>query len=205
MQEPEAENFLEKKNFKVVKRARAKTEKQAIQVANKLKYPVTMKIIGKNILHKSDVGGVILNIQNEKQLIKAFKKIKKIKRFQAVHIQKHIPGHYILIGLKKDPAFNHVLTLAVGGIYTEILKDTSFRICPITRQDSQDMIKELKFYKILKGARGQKKSNIKLLEKILMKTSNLVKKHKKIKELDINPLILNQKDAIVVDARIIME
>lgn len=203
--ELEAENFLEKNKFPVVKRDKAKTEKQAIQVANKLKYPVALKIIGKNILHKSDVGGVVINIKDEKELIKSFKKLKKIKGFQAVLVQKFIPGHWILIGLKKDPTFNHVITLALGGIYTEILKDTSFRVCPITPKQAKEMIQELKFYKILKGSRGQKKSNINALEKVLVKTSNLAKKYKKIQELDINPIVLNEKDAIVVDARIIFE
>lgn len=203
--ELEAEDFLEKNRFPVVKRDKAKTQEQAIKVADKLKYPVTMKIIGKNILHKSDVGGVILDIRNEQQLIKSFKKIKKIKGFQAVHIQKFIPGHWILIGLKKDPTFQHVITLAYGGIYTEIIKDTTFRILPIKNKDAENMINELKFYKILKGARGQKKSNIKALEKIIIKTANLAKKYKKIKELDINPLVLNSKQGIIVDARIIFE
>jgi acyl-CoA synthetase (NDP forming) len=119
-------------------------------------------------------------------------------------VQKYTEGKQIIIGLKKDPTFGHVLAFGLGGIFTEILKDVSFRICPITEQDAELMIQEIKGYSILKGYRNSS-ANIKSIKQILMKTSELAKKYPKIKELDINPLIVNEKQATIVDARIIFD
>lgn len=205
LNEYEAEEFLEKNNFPVTKRHLAKTQSQAIKYSKKIGFPVSLKILGKNILHKSDVGGVFTNLQSEKEIKKAFQKIKKIKGFQSCLIQKYIKGKYILIGLKKDPSFGHVLVAGLGGIYTEIIKDISFRVCPINKKQALEMLKELRSYKLLTGARKQKQVNIQKIINILVKISNLPKKNKKIKELDINPLVVNEKEAIIVDARIILE
>ena len=205
LNEYSSENFLEKNNFPVAKRYLAKTQSQAIKYSKKIGFPITLKILGKNILHKSDVGGVFTNLQSEKEIKNAFQKIKKIKGFQYCLVQKYIEGKYILIGLKKDPSFNYVLVTGLGGIYTEIIKDVSFRICPVNKKQALEMLKELKSYKLLTGARGQKQVNINKIIKTITKVSKLSQKYPKIKELDINPLVVNEKDAIIVDARIILD
>lgn len=205
LNEYESENFLEKNKFKVPPRFLAKTKSQALKYAKKLGFPIALKVIGKNILHKSDVGGVFLNLQNEKEIKKAFQEIKIIKNFESCLVQKYISGKYILIGLKKDPSFGHTLVVGLGGIYTEVIKDTSFRICPVNKKQALEMLKELKSYKLLTGIRGQKQVNINKITNVIVKTSNLARKYKKIKELDINPLVVNKKDAVIVDARIIFD
>lgn len=205
LNEYEAENFLEKNRFEIAKRALAKTPEQAVSFSKKLGFPVALKIVGKDILHKSDVGGVFTDLQNESQVKEAFQKIKKIKNFQACLVQKFIPGKYILLGLKKDPSFSHVLVVGLGGIFTEIIKDTSFRVCPINRQEALKMLEDLKSYKLLTGIRGQKQVNINKVIDTIQKVSALSQKYPNIKELDINPLVVNESDAVIVDARIVFD
>jgi len=172
------------------------------------KYPLVLKIMSTQVLHKSDIGAVkIVNTKEEleknfNELIKISKK-RKIK-LQGILVQEYHEGHQLILGIKKDNVFNHVLLFGVGGIFTEVLKDISIRACPITKKDAESMINDLKAKDILYGARG-KKVNLNLLKKLLVKTSQIPKKHKNILELDINPLIINEKSAYVVDARIILE
>ncbi len=201
--EYEAEEFLEKNKFPVVKRKLTKKPEEV-----NLPFPVALKVASKNILHKSETGGIALDLRNKEELQKAYKVIQeKTKKYnpEGILAQEYIKGQYLIVGLKKDETFGHVLALGTGGIYTEILKDITFRVLPIKKEDIQEMIKELKSYPILKGARNNKEINFKELEKVLLLTSELAKKYPEIKELDINPLIVNSQKAIVADARIIFE
>ena len=172
------------------------------------KYPLVLKIMSKQALHKTDIKGVRI-ARNKQELQKEFNNLIKISkrkklRLQGILVQEYHEGHQLILGIKKDPVFNHVLLFGIGGIYTEILKDISIRSCPITLKDAESMINDLKSKDIIYGARG-KKSNINLLKKLLVKTSKIPLKYKNILELDINPLILNEKTAHVVDARIVLE
>tara|TARA_Y100000310_G_C20611798_1_gene778377 strand:- start:768 stop:1391 length:624 start_codon:yes stop_codon:yes gene_type:complete len=202
--EKEAEDFLEKEGFPVAERTYCKTSKEAIRASRKIKYPVAMKVVSKKVLHKTEAGGVILDIKGDKEVQKSFNFMKKIKGFEGVLIQDYTIGLFILLGLKKDPTFGPVVTVGTGGIFTEILRDVSFRVCPITKQDADEMIKELKLYKILKGFRGKKYASQKVIS-TLIKLSKLSQKYPKIKELDINPLIATEKQVSIVDARIVFE
>ena len=201
--EQEAENFLEKRKFPVARRLTAKTKEQALAAAKKLGFPLTLKIISKKILHKSIVNGVKLNINSNEDVEKAFDELKKIRNFEAALVQKFIPGEYVLIGLKKDPTFGHVIAFGLGGIFTEVIKDVSFRVCPITKKDAEEMMHEIKGYAILKS--DHEKFNINAIKNILLKISALAQKNPKKKELDINPVVVNEKKATIVDARIIFE
>lgn len=199
--EKEAEDFLEKENFPVVKRKLAKNKKEILQYAKEIGFPVVLK--NPALLHKTEKNAIKVNI-TEKNIEKAYEELKKTKP-SSILIQKQIEGSEILIGLKKDPSFGHVIAFGLGGIYSEILKDVSFRICPITKKDAATMIREIRGYQLLKGARGRKPVNTKLIENILIKISNLTKKYPNIKELDINPFIINKNFAKIVDARIIFD
>lgn len=202
--EKEAIDFLEKNSFPIAKRRLAKNLKEVLKYSKEFGYPVALKLSAKKILHKTDIGAVKLNLQ-EKDVEKAYNELMKIKvKNPKIITQKYIEGKQIIIGLKKDPTFGHILAFGLGGIFTEILKDISFRICPITEQDADLMIQEIKSYPILKGYR-EKPVNIKLIKQVLIKTSELAKKYPKIKELDINPLIVTEKQATIVDARIIFD
>ena len=202
--EKDSEAFLEEHKFPVIKRVFCKNLKECEKAARKIRYPVAMKISSSKISHKSDVGGVILNLGTLGDVKKALGKMKRIKGFEGVLLQKYITGDYLLLGVKKDSVFGHTLAIGAGGIYTEVFKDVSFRVCPINNKDAEEMIKELKVYPIIKGIRGQKNMVGKVKE-VLIKLSKLVEKYPMITELDINPLILHGKEVTVVDARIAVD
>jgi len=174
----------------------------------KIKPPLVLKIMSKQVIHKSDINGVRI-IKTVSELEKNFNdlitlsKRKKIK-LQGILAQQYYEGHQLFIGIKKDPVFNYVILFGIGGIFVEVIKDISIRSCPINEKDAGSMIEDLRSKEILYGIRG-KKANLKLLKKILVKASQIPLKHKNMIELDINPLIINEKTAHVVDARIVLE
>ena len=174
----------------------------------KIKPPLVLKIISQDALHKTDIGGVRI-VKDARYLEEDFKELIKIAKrkklkLDGIMVQKFYEGEQLIIGIKKDPVFRHVILFGLGGIFTEVLEDTSIRKCPINKYDAQEMIDELKARKIFYGFRG-KKLNVNLLKKTLIKVSEIPKKYKSIVELDINPFILNEKEGVAVDARIVFE
>ena len=174
----------------------------------KLKIPLVLKIMSKQVIHKSDINGVKI-VKEKTELEQAFNELIKITKnkklkLQGILVQEYLEGHQLIIGIKKDSVFNHVILLGAGGIYTEIFKDISIRVCPITEKDAESMIENIRYKEALQGKRG-KKANISLLRKILVKTSKIPLTHKRLLELDINPLIINEKTAKVADARMVFE
>jgi len=202
--EQEAEDFLEKEGFPVAKRKIVKTEEEMLKASKEIGYPLVLKVVSKKILHKSDVGGVKIDLRSENEARAAFKEIMNIKDVEACLVQKFIKGDWFLVGLKKDTTFNHVIAFGTGGIYTEVIKDVALRICPVSIEEIKKMMKETKSYKILDGIRG-KRLNIESVENVLLKTSDLTKKYPNIQELDINPLVVNEKESVIVDVRIVFD
>ncbi|MBU0929590.1 MAG: acetate--CoA ligase family protein [Nanoarchaeota archaeon] len=196
LNEKEAEDFLEKMGFNVNKRGFATNLNKAKEIADKIGYPVVLKNI--KLLHKSDKGGVKLNVEKE-DLEKNFKELKS----NEVLIHKQGYGKEFLLGIKKDPTFGHVIVFGIGGIYTEMLKDVSMRVFPIERKDAVSMVENIK-NKEYYDARGLKANKNMIINNIL-KLNELIKKNKNIKELDINPLMVDEKNAVVADARIVLE
>ncbi|MFA5887910.1 MAG: acetate--CoA ligase family protein [Candidatus Nanoarchaeia archaeon] len=182
------------------------TKQEAVDAAKHMGFPVVLKIVSKTILHKSDVGGVKLEIQNELQLREAFEAMEKNipkKDIEGFLVQRWYPGHWAFIGMKRDSQFGPVIAFGMGGIFVEIMKDVSLRIAPITESDAREMIKEIKAYPVLEGARGGIKADTELLVKILLAVSKLSMENNDIKELDLNPVVINDKEAAAVDVRII--
>jgi acetyl-CoA synthetase (ADP-forming) len=210
--ENEAREVLEEYNIPFAKWAFVKSPSQAIELAKKIGFPVVLKVVSKDILHKSEVGGVMVNLKSSDEVGKAFeqimKNVKKHKpkaKIEGMLISKMVEeGKQVIVGGIKDPQFGHVIMFGAGGIYTELAKDKSLRIVPITKKDAEEMIAETKIYEILKGYRGEK-CDINALIKILLNTSKFLEENKEVKELDINPIIVHSKGAIAVDARIIVE
>lgn len=184
----------------------ARSEKEALSIAAKAGYPVAVKIISGKILHKTDVGGVILGIQNPEGLRKAYAKM--VAKFSGtdingVLVQRMAPkGFELIIGGKRDLQFGQMIMLGTGGIYVEVMKDFTFRICPITKDDAQEMISELRSYPMLSGARGRKPISTAALVSTLLKVSKLLEKENPT-ELDINPLVADENGCTAVDVRII--
>lgn len=189
--------------------AKSTLVKNVNQVKN-VQFPVVLKIVSDQALHKTEVGGVKI-VNSKEELEKEFislqniAKNKKIK-LDGILLQEKISGVECIIGIKKDPVFNHVILFGVGGVFTEVLEDISIRKCPINESDADEMINELKSSKLFssKGFRGRK-LNTALLKRILVKVSEIPLKHKNIQELDINPFIINEKDGKVADARIVLD
>jgi 3-hydroxypropionyl-CoA synthetase (ADP-forming) len=204
--ENEAERFL-KRYVKVADSVLTKDYKTAEKFSKKKGYPVVLKIISKQALHKTDIGGVKI-VKSEEQLEKNFNALLKIAKTKKIKIdgilvQEFLHGCETIIGIKKDPVFGHVVMFGTGGVLTELFKDVSFRVCPITEKEADDMIYELKGKKLLNGFRGAKPVNIKLLKSVLVKVSKIPLKNKDIEEMDINPFIINEKTGKVADARIV--
>lgn len=199
LSEKEAEEFLEKNGFNVIRRQFAENKNQLSKI--NIEFPWAMKISSRKILHKAKIGGVILNIKNLNQAEQAFTKLSKIKDFEEVLIQPMIKGENLILGLKKTPEFDEVIMFGHGGSNVEKEKDVSFRIVPLTEKDAEEMIKEIKFYKKLKKSR----INFKAIKQNIIQLSKLAEKHKEIKELDINPLSVSTNEAVVIDARVVSE
>jgi len=191
----------------------AKNEAEAVKFAEKIGYPVVLKIVSPDIIHKSDVGGVVVNLRNARDVRKAYKQISKnVRKHKAkakivgMLVQEMAPeSTEVIVGATKDPQFGPTLMFGLGGVFVEILKDVTFRIAPVTEDEAREMITEVKAYPLLKGYRNMPLADIEAIVKILLNTSRLVMEHQEIKELDLNPIIVYEKGAKTVDARIILE
>lgn len=200
----DAEKIL--KGLPLAKSFLIKTDKELSKIK---KYPIVMKIISPQAVHKTEIGGIkIVNSSKEAQdTFNNFTRLAKSKRMKltGILVQEYVNGREFIIGIKKDPTFGHVIMFGAGGIFVESLKDVTFRVCPIDENDAQYMISDLKNQWFISGTRGQKPTNIKMLKQILVKVSKLPQKYRKIEELDVNPLMANEKEAKIVDVRIVSQ
>ncbi len=197
-----AELFLEKEGFPIVEKTLCKTEAEALKVSRRYSFPVVLKVVSGELIHKSEKHAVRINV-GEENFHQIFKELENVKvKKEGILVQRFVEGTSLLVGLKKDPTFGHVLAVGLGGVYTELIKDISLRIVPVTKKDVKEMLEELKCYKVLQGYRGEK-INFEKLEEIMLKLSKLAERYSNLEELDINPLIINEKEAKVVDARIV--
>jgi len=211
--EPEAKIVCMEYGIPVTRFKVALTQDEAVKFADQIGYPTVLKIVSPDILHKWDLGGVILNLKSATEVKDAYNKIlENVKRHKpdakivGVLVQEMAPSSTeVIVGSIKDPQFGPALMFGLGGIFVEVLKDVTFRIAPITEIDAREMITEVKGYPILKGYRGQPPADVDAIVKILMNTSRLIMDHMEIKELDLNPIMVYDKGAKTVDARIILE
>ncbi|HRW22603.1 MAG TPA: acetate--CoA ligase family protein, partial [Bacteroidales bacterium] len=176
---------------------------EAIEFVKDQGYPQVMKVVGP--VHKSDVGGVALNIKDKESVIETFNRLMKIKDTYAVLMNKMLFGTEVFIGAKREDKFGHMVLTGLGGIFIEILKDVNTSITPVSFDEANWMIKNLKSYGIIKGARGQEPVNEKLLAEQIVRVSALVEAAPEIFEMDLNPLFGNMEYVTAVDARIRIE
>ncbi len=176
---------------------------EIVAFAEKCGYPVVAKVVGP--VHKSDVGGVALNLRSKEVLEAEFDRMMQIPDATAVMVQKMIKGTELFIGAKYEPRFGHVVLCGLGGIFVEVLKDVSSGLAPLTYPEAESMIESLRSYKILKGTRGQSGVNRQKYAEIIVRLSTLLRFATEIKEMDINPLLADENDVVAVDARILVE
>jgi acetyltransferase len=205
--EPEAMAWLQKNGIPVPEFRQAFSAEEAAELGGQMGYPVVMKVVSKDILHKSDVGGVVLNIGSRSSAISAFKRIQKAADgadFQGVVIYPMIRNaQEVIVGLYRDPQFGPVLMFGLGGIYTEIWKDISLRVAPVNHKQAWDMIHEIRSVRILEGARGGESYDLGSLADLIVNFSELPFTYPEIGEIDLNPVFVFKKGVLVGDARVI--
>jgi acetyltransferase len=212
--EAEAKTFLEYYNFPVVKTKIAQTENEAALLATQLGYPVVLKILSPKITHKTEAGGVTLDLANENEVREAFKRtVQKAREYNpdaeilGVTIQPMIKkqGYELIIGAKADQLFGPVILFGMGGVGVELFKDFAIGIPPLNQTLVRRMMEETKAYQLLKGYRNVPPANIKLLEQIMIRFSQMLVDFPQLTEVDINPLFIDEKTALVLDARIVID
>ncbi len=197
------QQLLSAAHIPLVKEAVATSRGEIISLAGKMGYPLALKVVGP--VHKSDVGGVTLNIKSQKHLEAEFTRMKRIKGVTGVMVQEMLTGTELFIGAKYEPKFGHIILCGLGGIFVEVLGDVSSGLAPLTFNEADSMIKSLRAYKIIRGTRGKPGINESKFAEIIVRLSSLLRFATEIKELDLNPLIGSQKEITVVDARIRIE
>ena len=190
----------------------AHNEEEAVAAANKMGYPVVMKMTSKSTSHKTDVGGVIVNIRSEAQLRQEFKALiarleekNLLDGFEGVLVQEMvISTREMVCGIATDPQYGHMMMFGLGGIFIEVMKNVTFRLAPLADVDAHDMVRDIRSYALLEGARGKAAAKIDQIEETLLRLSQLVSDFPDITELDINPLMISDTtgEAIAVDGRI---
>lgn len=211
--EIESKALLSEAGIPTVETKLARTKEEAVLTSRKLGFPVALKIVSPEITHKSDIGGVKLGLKTLKQVGQAYDEIMAAVRqsyptakVDGVSVQKMArPGTEVIIGMTKDAQFGPVLMFGLGGILVELLKDVSFRIVPLDREDAREMIHGIKGYPLLEGYRGKESVDVSFIEEMLIKISGFVDSHPEIKELDLNPVFAYHDGAVAVDARVILE
>lgn len=213
LNEYESKKVLELYKIPCVETIIAKTPKEAVEAARKMAYPLVVKLFSHTITHKTEVGGVKLNLKSEKEVEDAFNAILESvsekagkEHFEGVTVQKMIPrdGYEIILGSSTDPQFGPVLLFGTGGQLVEVYKDSAVGLPPLNANLARQLMAKTKIYEALKGVRGRKSADMPLLEKVLVNFSQLVVENKWIKECDINPLLVGPDHLIAVDARILL-
>jgi acyl-CoA synthetase (NDP forming) len=211
--ETEAKKICAEYGIPVTRFELATSVAEAARFANEIGYPVVLKIVSPDIIHKSDFGGVALNLRNSKSVENAYNQIlENVKKHNAkakivgIIVQEMAPSSTeVIVGAIKDPQFGPAVMFGLGGIFVEVLKDVTFRVTPITKDDACEMIGEVRAYPLLKGYRNTPPADVDAIAEILLNTSKLVTDHSEISELDLNPIMVYEKGAKAVDARIILE
>jgi len=211
---PSAVGLLDCYGIRSVQSKSTRTAEEAMKAAKEIGFPVAVKLLSATIAHKTEVGGVILDLRSQREVERAFVQIRerlasmgREDEMQGVIVQKMISGGIeVIVGVTQDPSFGPLILFGTGGIYTELFKDVAFRIHPLTDVDAQEMVRSVKAYQLLEGWRGSKPSDIKALEELLLRVSAMVEDLPQIAELDLNPVkVLERNNGyVVVDARVML-
>ena len=208
--EQESKEILAAYGFTIPQSKLARSSDEAISAASIIGYPVVMKVVSPDIIHKSDIGGVKIGLTGPSQvkdtyelMMMRIREREPSARLQGVLIQEMVAeGREIIVGMTRDPQFGPMLMFGLGGIYVEVLRDVSFQLAPITSDEALEMLLGTKTYKLLQGVRGEKSVDMQLVAECIQRISQLSMDFPQIKEMDINPLKISSEGATAVDARI---
>ena len=212
LSEVESKELLASAGIPVTEARLAKSASDAVKIAEKIGYPVVLKVISADISHKSDIGGVELNLKKASEVKAAFKRIKDAAKAAApkskmdgVSVQKMAKsGTEVIIGMTTDPQFGAVMMFGLGGVMVELMKDVAFRIVPLEPADAHAIVRDIKGYPLLEGMRGQPPVDVAALEKLVLQVSAFAAAHPEIAELDLNPVFAYPDGAVAVDARVVL-
>ena len=210
--EVESKQLLEEAGIPAAHAHLAASRDTAVKAARDIGFPVVLKVVSPQITHKTDVGGVKLDLKSPEEVAAAFDEIMATARRAApdaaidgVSVQQMArPGIEVIVGVSTDPQFGPVIMFGLGGVLVEVLKDVSFRIIPIAARDARQMIREIKGFPLLEGYRGQDPADLAALESLLLRVSEFVEQQPEVSELDLNPVFAYKDGALAVDARIVL-
>ena len=197
-----ADAILDAAGFKRPQSIVVKAKAEIAKIASTVQFPVVVKIIGP--LHKSDVGGVLVGVKDQAGLEAAWDKMEKIALFDGILIQQMVMGTEVILGAKKEEGYGHLILFGLGGIFTEVLKDSQFALAPLGLEESEALVRSIRSVKMLEGARGQKGMSIPILSDFLVRLGKLVTDFPQIEEVDFNPVKGEEANLFVVDCRIII-
>jgi acetate---CoA ligase (ADP-forming) subunit beta len=212
LNEVESKQLLEQNGIPTSGAQMAQTADEAARIATELGFPVVLKVLSQDIAHKSDVGGVALNLAGADAVRAAFETMMRSvqaaqpsARIDGVSVQRQAaPGTEVIVGMSKDPQFGPVIMVGLGGVLVEVLRDVAFRVVPLEPRDARDMLHEIKGFPLLEGYRGAPPADLAALESLILNVSRFVEDHPEIEELDLNPIFAYPDGAVAVDARVIV-
>jgi acetyltransferase len=208
--EPEAIKLLFEYGIPYPEHGLATSSAEAVELAEKIGYPVVLKVVSPQVLHKSEVGGVIINLNDAGQVRNGYEQL--LSRVAAAEVaeisgvlvcRQAVQGMEVIAGAVDDPVFGPTIMFGLGGIFTEVLEDVSFRAAPLLRKDAEEMIREIRGYSVIKGVRGGKPSDVSALVDLLLSLSRMIIENPEIKELDLNPVRVYEKGLLALDARVL--
>jgi len=210
--EPQAVELLRSYRIPYPAAELARSPEEAAEAAGRIGCPVVLKVVSPDVLHKSDVGGVVAGLGDAESVRQGYERmvgavLEKVPhaRLQGVLVCRQAPpGLEMIVGGLTDAMFGPTLMLGLGGIFTEVLKDASFRMAPVSGADAVEMVRELRGFPLLEGVRGQAGYDIQALVGILLSASRMLEEHPEILEMDLNPVRLYQQGGLVLDARVIV-
>ncbi|MDH5816563.1 MAG: acetate--CoA ligase family protein [Candidatus Nezhaarchaeota archaeon] len=210
--EPEAKELCSQYGIPVPSSKVVKNVSEAVQAAMEIGFPVVVKIVSEDIIHKTDVGCVVIGVNNVEDLKKAYEKVieNALKHnpratIRGVLIEEMVPkGVEVAVGGLRDPEFGPAVMFGLGGVFIEVMRDVSFRVAPVSEEDAEEMIREIKGFKLLQGYRGMEPVDLKALINIVVNASRLLIENEEIHQLDLNPIIASRSGAKAVDARVIL-
>lgn len=204
--EPDAKRIFSLSGFQTPKYAVVKKSKEAIAAARAIGYPVVVKIVSPDIIHKSDVQGVVVGINDDERVVSVLERFRKLPGFTGMLIDEMAKGVELIIGAKNDVQFGPMILLGFGGVSVELYKDVALRMAPLKKAHVEDMMQELKAYPLLAGYRGSKPVSIAAVQKTLIRFSTFMMDMKDYFEsVDLNPVMCNERSCVVVDARIMLK
>jgi acyl-CoA synthetase (NDP forming) len=202
--------FLARAGFPLTRFRRAGTEDEAIAAARGIGFPVAVKMNSPDVTHKSDAGGIFLDVADDDAVRTAFRAIRHAEetlgaRTGGALVCAMAPaGHEVIVGVTKDPQFGHAVMFGLGGIFVEVMKDVSFRVAPLSEKDAAEMIREIRGYRALTGLRGKPAGDLDALRMLLQQLSAFLASHPEIEEMDLNPVIVHARGLSIADARVVL-